>query len=117
MAKSWQYSPWRRQALQAVMGLILLATVGMAALVTRQKQLAIRVPLGEPVKTGDISIGMPAGWAVSRPQSATGNFDKIQALERPGDEKGRSIIVTREQLPMVISSLEYLFSTRNVPGH
>src|SRR6266699_1549415 len=102
MAKSWQYSPWRRQALQAVMGLILLATVGMAALVTRQKQLAIRVP---------------AGWAVSRPQSATGNFDKIQALERPGDEKGRSIIVTREQLPMVISSLEYLFSTRNVPGH
>jgi len=56
-------SKLRRMMMQGIMWVILGATIGVAALVDRQKASKLEVKLGEPVKLdGGISIRLPAGW-------------------------------------------------------
>src|SRR6187397_1503616 len=56
-------SKLRRMMMQGIMWVILGATIGVAALVDRQKASKLEVKLAEPVKLdGGISIRLPAGW-------------------------------------------------------
>jgi hypothetical protein len=53
----------RRFLMQSIMWVILGATIGVAALVDRQKSQKLEVKLGEPTKMeGGISIRLPRGW-------------------------------------------------------
>ncbi len=50
--------------MQALLGLLLLCTVGIAALITHQRSKALAAPLGQTHSAGPLIMKMPIGWTV-----------------------------------------------------
>ena len=89
--------------MQTIMWVILGATIGVAALVDRQKSLKLEVKLGEHTKLeGGISIRLPAGW---KEVDIPGGNDMLIAVEDTTFD--RAISVQLEQM-----SLSDLFGGR-----
>src|SRR6185295_5702611 len=87
-------SKLRRFMMQGIMWLILGATIGVAALVDRQKSHKLEVKLGDPVKLeGGISIRLPAGW---KEVDVPGGDDTLIAVEDTTFD--RAISVQLDQL-------------------
>jgi len=121
MAKGLQQnSRWRESAVQAALWLILGATIGAAALVTHRRQVALHVELGPAVRLGDISIRLPAGWAVAR-SAPRGMSEVLEATDRTNQESSRQdggasssgngqrqIYVISQQLPAPMRTDKYL---------
>jgi hypothetical protein len=82
MAKSWQYSRWRRVAMQVTLALVLAATVGLAALVTRGRSAELRVELGTPIEVGSLKMRLPAGWSVTMSPVTVTASDQITDVPR-----------------------------------
>lgn len=84
----------------ACMWLILLATLGLAAVVTHWPALSVAatgaggVALGERVTVGDVTVQLPAGWDVTD-QSIVLVRSRVSASE-PGGSDGRTLIVSVE---------------------
>jgi hypothetical protein len=53
---------FRRYLMQSIMWIVLLATVGLAAMVDRAKARAMYAALDDPVHFGNISMRLPSGW-------------------------------------------------------
>jgi len=84
----------RRFMMQTIMWVILGATIGVAALVDRQKASKLEVKLGEPTKLdGGISIRLPAGW---KEIDVPGGSETLIAVEDTAFD--RAISVQLEQL-------------------
>jgi hypothetical protein len=61
VARTWQYSRWRRLTLQGVMCLILTASVGVAAYVQHARRPP-RVTMGPVIEHGRLKYALPDGW-------------------------------------------------------
>jgi hypothetical protein len=83
MARPWEYPRWRRWVMQLVMWLILGATVGLAELITYQRN-HMPIELGPPVQLGQVDVRLPAGWRVGAAGST---------LEAQDPETGRVVRV------------------------
>ncbi len=65
MARPRDYTPVRRRIMQGVMWVIFAATYAGATMLTHERTAAQRVPLGEPIKRGDLMLRLPKGWEVA----------------------------------------------------
>ena len=85
MARSWQYPRWRRIVVQVVLWVVFAATIGVAQLVVRHRQLVGSVDLA-PLRMVDlpggveIGVRLPKGWPVDHDAAEHGGDD-----ERPSD--------------------------------
>lgn len=66
MAISREYTPKKRVLMQVAMWLILLAMLGLAGLVTRQRQAAMDIKLSETLTHEGITLSLPKDWKVTR---------------------------------------------------
>src|SRR5437879_3323995 len=99
MARSWQYPRWRRILMQATMWLILAATVGLAALVTRQRTHTARTEMSQVRTVGDFTITLPTRWKVVD----GGDGAMLLVAREPGGggidaQAGRTLSVHRQRL-------------------
>lgn len=103
MPRAWEYPRGKHIAMQAAMWVILLATVGLAALVDYDLVKAMRVPLGEAITAGPFTYRLPADW------KPTGRFGKGgRSVSEPSDrDGGRTLTVMTKHAPMM-TPLEFL---------
>src|SRR5437762_2000868 len=93
----WRYAPWRRYVMQAVMWVILGATVALAALVTNEAHRKSRVQLNsEPQQFGDISIHLPSRWT-ARTRAEGNPRIIVQASEPSSAPRHRVLTIFRER--------------------
>ena len=84
----------------ACMWLILLATLGLAAVVTYWPALSVAatgaggVALGKRVTVGDVTVQLPSGWDVTD-QSIVLVRSRVSASE-PGGSDGRTLVISVE---------------------
>src|SRR5688500_10159753 len=97
MAKSSHYSRWKRVAMQASMWTVLAASVGLAALVSRQRTKELTVRLGEPQRVGRVMVRLPEGWGAERRH--VGRDVQVFAQEPPHRRARRELQLTLELLP------------------
>lgn len=95
--------------MQAVMWLILGATVAVAAMITVHRQNRFEVKLTRTINSRKLTVMLPGGWRItngSDPLSAT----LITASEPGGDEEEgpRTVRIIREPLPERFTPLQYL---------
>jgi hypothetical protein len=97
MARSWEYSPLRRVAMQLAMWTILALTLGLASIISRQKQEAFSVVLSKPTPFGDLMVRLPVGWHFVESRSEDGlvlrGREPVNGNQRPV----RAIGITQEQ--------------------
>ena len=108
MSRPSEYTPARRRLLQVVMGIILLGTIALAALVGSVNRRASRVELApNAISSGDIKVRPPAGWR-SLP-STDEPHTVVQAEELTGSSgAGRRLAVMFESLQAPASPVQYL---------
>src|SRR5687768_8010056 len=106
MARPAQYSRGRRVVMQVTLLAVLLATVGLAALLAQNRARAMSVTLtDEPLVWGRLALRYPVGWQVHPPPDDA----PVTVLEpkRPGARDQRAIVV--RQVPAESLTSEQLF--------
>src|SRR5688572_6390600 len=110
MPRTFQYSQWRRLALQGAMCVILFASVAAAAYITAKRRPA-QVTLGEPTEHGRVVFALPKGWEV---EERPGPPATVTAREKGRQPRSIGIMVFP---PARRSSPEALLGTLlDVPG-
>src|SRR5688572_29586169 len=108
MPKSWQYPRWRRVAMQAVMWVILGATVALAALVSHEVRRSRLVQLADERTLDDnLAVRLPKGWQDGAGPGDTAPWTgrvMITAEEPPAAESengggggGRRLTISRQR--------------------
>jgi len=98
MAKTWQYSRWRRVVMQVTLGVILAATVGLAALVTRQRSREARIELSAtPTRVGVLEARFPKGWETHHEFFRRTSRHTVEATD-PDPTNQRRLAVVQESL-------------------
>src|SRR4051812_13814448 len=110
----WRYAPWRRYVMQAVMWVILGATVALAALVTNEARRASRVGLNDPRDYDDISVPLPSKWT-ARTRAEGNPRIVVQASESEKDSRGRVLTISRDVTDVPLSPMLYLARNFNIP--
>jgi hypothetical protein len=103
MARSWQYSRYRRAIMQGVMWIVLGATVGLASLQARQHPAP--APLSLPMRGYDLGpwrVTVPSDWEASE------SGDGILDFREPGDEGDRELRVEQDVVNPLLTSGKYL---------
>jgi hypothetical protein len=108
----WLLAYWRRLAMQGALFGVLGITVGLAALATHEKRLALRLPLGPEIHVGRMSVRLPKAWAppVIAEESSTGDLVTTEEI-LPGGMTGRRLAIRRARTTGMLSPLEYLLRT------
>ena len=102
-----EYTPARRYVMQAVMALILAATIALAAAVGAHARRANRVELApEGVTHEGVTVRFPASWKIS-PRSASEALLVARATESADGESGRTLSVRVQRLPSPLSPLQF----------
>lgn len=101
MAKSWQYGRWRAVVLQAVMWVVLGASLGLAAFIDHRRSGMLDVRLGESVRDGRLLVRLPVDWEVVIQRGEESVRPQPRALtvidfDRQGRER-RRLRITQEQ--------------------
>jgi hypothetical protein len=115
MTRPSEYTPVRRRLLQVVMGIILLGTIGLAAMVGSVNRRAGRVELSPGgISSGDVNVRLPVGWR------ALPNTDEpravVQAEELIGSrDGGRRLAVMFESLEVPASPVQHLIERFRLP--
>ena len=104
MPRSWQNPRWRRILLQATLWLILAASVGIAALVTRQRNQSQYVNLTNHATIDTLSLQLPARWiSVVDPDSLG-----VTATERGDSNQQRRLIIRLQPAVFGLSAAQIL---------
>jgi hypothetical protein len=117
MAKAWYFPRWRHLLMQALMWVILGASVALAAMLNYHLRRAQLVELSDPIVDGTLTFRFPAGWkSITRP-GAGASTDHI-AVDSAGAVR-RVLTIRRQRLPRLIPPAEYIFRAQSVPlnGH
>ena len=103
MARNWLLAHWRRIAMQAALCAVLLATIGLAALVTHEKRLALRLPLIDPPRgIGQLVAQWPRGW--SQPAFSRDGVSRELPLARRGVEESVEVLPAKPPSATTYSS-------------
>jgi hypothetical protein len=95
MARAPTDTRFRRFMMQAIMWLILGATIGAAALVDHIKQQNLYVLLDQPTSFGDFSVRLPAGW-----KQVDDSGSALVATALVDQDLGDEIILMRARVPV-----------------
>src|SRR5690606_35484047 len=106
MARIQPLTPARRVLLQVVLGVILLATVGLAALTERWKEGAMAVELTEPQSIATLKLRLPKGWAYEA--DTTRETAAIFASSPDGTQPLRRLEVHHYANPRNLSPQQFL---------
>jgi hypothetical protein len=104
MARSWQNPRWRRILLQATLWLILAAAVGVAALVTRQRNQSQYVNLNNPVSIDSITVHLPNKWFAAIDPDSLG----VIASERGNSDQQRRLMIRLQPATSGLSPAQFL---------
>ncbi len=113
MARLTDYSPRQRLMLQVAMWLVLGATVGLAAMVTRYRTASSDVDLTEPATIGRFRVRLPANWTIFKPTDPRSVL-AFKAVEKKRS-KGvapREAWIFYQKLPKYIPADEFLSQQR-----
>jgi hypothetical protein len=125
MSRPWQYTRSRYFLMQAVMWLILGATVGLAALISRHRnghvdtlteKVEVKTSAGQVV-----SVLLPRGWVIETRKPKPGQGDALKIIAREPaeeadpDQPGRVVTVTLESVAEDSTATQYLTDTRKLP--
>lgn len=118
MNRSWFLAHWRRILMQAVLCGLLAITLGLAALATYQKRLALRLVLSDkPVNVGRLSVNLPVGWSPVAISEETSGGDSFFVDEPLGDGKpGRRLTFHRFRTAGLPAPLEQLLRSMMISG-
>jgi hypothetical protein len=110
MASPFIYTPRRRMMMQIFLFIVLLAAVGLAALVDRQRNAGTLITLGSVQTSGPVHIRFPANWLT---QSSSAADPRVAAVARevtPPNQPldGRTLILYRQRLRQIMSPGDYL---------
>lgn len=96
--------------MQAALCGVLAITVGLAALATHQKRLALRLVLNaQPVSVGRLRVKLPVGWSPAAISEETSGGDSFFVDELPGEGKpGRRLAFHRHRTAGLPAPLEQL---------
>jgi hypothetical protein len=112
MTRNWLLAHWRRILMQAVLVGVLAITLGLAALATHQKRLALRLPLSHPIVVGRLRLAVPRGWSPPAVAEETTGGDIVSVDELlPDGAAARRITIQRNHLAGLVAPLEYLLHT------
>lgn len=116
MNRSWFLAHWRRFAMQAALCGLLAITVGLAALATHQKRLALRLPLNDsPVNVGRLRVSLPVGWSAPAISEETSGGDAFFSDELlPDGKPGRRLSFRRTRTAGLPAPLEQLLRSSQV---
>jgi hypothetical protein len=97
----WHYPKWRRVAMQAVMFLILGASLALAQWVVHDRRTNGSTRMGGMRYYGPIGVRIPAGWKLESEAVEPGlapKWVKFKAVEPgPGGAPGRVLLVAENQ--------------------
>src|SRR4051794_7433556 len=124
MSRPWQYTRSRYFLMQAVMWLVLGATIGLAALVSRHRHgrggnLSEKFEIQSPSGRGNVSL--PKGWVTDTSRPGAGQPAPARIISRePADEAepdrlGRTVTVTLDPVPEDVTATQYLAEIRKLP--
>jgi hypothetical protein len=122
MPKPADYTPTRRYIMQAVMTLVLAATIALAAAVSSRARRTNRVELSaDAVTARDVTVRLPQGWR-AQPADAKDPGLVVEAVEEFSDEDddvdadaARTVTVRVEHLPAPRSPLNHLLTNYELP--
>jgi hypothetical protein len=115
MPRYWFLPRWRLVVMQSVMWVILVTTIGLAALLDHQLRQSLYVALGSPVVEGPLSAAFPEGWKIS---SRHGDGDAVlHVAVEPGNPGGRTLIISRQRVSRLMSPFEYLYLSGQLEGN
>ena len=124
MSRPWQYTRSRYFLMQAVMWLVLGATVGLAALVSRHRHARgdnLSEKFDVPSPSGRVNVLLPKGWVTDVRRPRAGQPDPARVIARePADEAdpdrpGRTVTVTLDPVPEDVTATQYLAEIRKLP--
>ena len=106
------------------MWLLLGATVGLAALISRHRSgrtdsLTEKVEVTSPA--GKVSILLPRGWVIETHKPRAGQAEALRIIARESmddpdpDRPGRVVTVTLEPVAEDVTATQYLAETRKLP--
>lgn len=113
MASTLAYTPDRHNAMQAILWALLLAVVGLAALVDRQVGSVARPNFGPELVNGSLHFRLPSGWVVAL-HSRVSPLVVALAVEGRSPAPGvppRTIAVYRQRVARLMSAEQYLERT------
>ena len=120
MPKPSDYTPTRRYIMQAVMALILAATIALAAAVSSRARRANRVELSNdaPVTARQVTVRLPQGWRAQPTDAKDPGLvvEAVEHLEADDEEEdadggtARTVTVRVEHLSTPQSPLQCLLS-------
>src|SRR5947208_2927697 len=104
MPRPGEYTPARRNLMQAILWVILSVTIALAAMVTRSQRQAEHVELADEITSGNVSVRVPARWRAG-PRGDADPRIIAQAAEAPPGEPGRTIRVLSDRIDQPMSPL------------
>lgn len=76
MPHPWQYTRWRRVAMQVAVWVVFAGVMGLAALVDRYRTPVIR--LARPARLGEAVLLLPVDWDVTTPPTLRGSAIEVR---------------------------------------
>ncbi len=114
MPKPGEYTPARRNLMQAIVWVIFGIIVALAAIVTRAQRQAGQVELAsQTVSSGNVSVRLPSRWR-ARMRGDTDSRMIAQAAESAPGEGGRTVRVLSDRIDQPLSPLRYICQTFGV---
>ncbi len=116
MSRNWLLAHWRRMAMQVALCALLAATIGLAALVTHQKRLALRLPLNPETLVGRLKVSLPRTWSAPLilDQPGAGDFLSVEEI-LPDNLPGRRLFIERMRTGRLLAPLEHLLRAGYLP--
>jgi hypothetical protein len=103
-------------AMQGALVGVLALTVGLAALVTHQKRLALRVPLAHEMAVGRLRVSLPKTWSAPAVSDQPNAGDSVSVEETlPDNIPGRRLSIERVRTSRLLAPLEYLLREGYLP--
>jgi hypothetical protein len=98
MARSWEYSPRRRVAMQVVMWVIFGFTLALASLVAQRQQIG-PLQLGPPTRVGNLVVQIPWNWRASISQVNDSWLLRTSPMPNARSQFTGEVRVTQQLLP------------------
>jgi hypothetical protein len=114
MPRDPYFPRWRYLLMQAVMWLILGATVALAALLDRHLRLAQNIDFSSPITEAPVTFSLPAGWKTWTRQ-AEGDAIVHVATDSTGGID-RTLTISLQRIPHTMPPAEYILRALPISG-
>lgn len=114
MARAWYFPRWRHLLMQAIMWLVLGASMVAAALLNHHLRLGQIIELSPTITDDNLSLRLPANWKTWTRRDEENVMAHIAADSAKGVT--RTLSISRQRVPHVMAPAEYIFRALGVSG-